>query len=164
MDVPDRIHFFSYETGVSLELPVGFTEGDESAGGVAYVDHDDAAGVDRAAVIVTVAGPGVPGAERAAAEAMVAAAAEVVGREARDIDDEAVAVARLRYRDGLPGRPDGADGLLAADLAVTFAAVVFGGSLVTLTAVAPWTDRDRYSAGFAAAVDSCRFLLGEEAA
>lgn len=171
MDIPDRIHFFSHATGVSLELPVGFTEGDETATGVVYADHDDDTATDRALVIVTVAGPGVPGAERKAMEAMAGAADTVVGTDVREIDDESVALAELRYRSGLPGRSDAADGgaavdgvLIAADVAVTFAAVVFAGALVTITAVTPWADRERFTPAFADAIDSCRFIAREAAA
>src|SRR5690242_8048850 len=42
---PEVLHFYSYATGVSIELPMGFTVDDEGASSVTYVDEDGTAPV-----------------------------------------------------------------------------------------------------------------------
>lgn len=169
MRVPERIHFFSHATGVSLELPVGFTGG-ESADGAVYVHRDDE--VPDAVVIVTVVGSAPPGAgaDRDAAavlvDAMATTAGDVLERGQRDIDDERVSVAVLRFPRGLPaggtatpGHPELA-GLLEADLLVLFAAAGFGGRVVAITAAAPSQLDGHYRTVFQQALSSCRFIAG----
>jgi hypothetical protein len=167
--VPERIHFFSFATGVSLELPVGFTGG-ENADGAVYVHRDDE--VPDAVVIVTVVGSAPPGAgaDRDAAgvlvDAMATTAAEVLQRGQQDIDDERVFVAVLRFPHGLPaggaatpGHPELA-GLLEADVLVLFAAVGFDGRVVAITAAAPSELAGHYRTVFEQALSSCRFIAG----
>jgi len=163
--LPDRVHFFSYATGVSIELPVGFTVGAEQGGGVTYVRHDDEAVV--AAVLVTV----VPGAPPGGAALLVdgmAAVGQVEHRAVREIDHEQVDLAELHFPNGLPSggvaaaEPEAVE-LLGSDLWVTFAAVTFGGRVVTVTAAAPYSQAEQYRATFAEALESCRFIAQEAA-
>lgn len=164
--MPERVHFFSYATGVSIELPVGFTAGPEAAGGVVYTERVDER--MRAAVIVATVTGGPPGGAELLVDAMAGAAGEVLGRGSREIDDERVVVAELRFPHGLPsGGVAAAEpevvALLGSDVLVTFAAVAFGGRLTTISAVAPYADAASYRPAFAEAIDSCRFIAVEAA-
>lgn len=169
MRVPERIHFFSPVTGVSLELPVGFQARPADDTGQSYLrwDEDDEAVI--AAVDIRVLGlvgdlaaaaaGGDPAAAVTAAVDAMAAHGQELGRRWRAIDDERVLAVEMRYPQGLPAPDDAPRGpaadLLAGDLSVLFAAVALGGRLVTLTFAAPWPA----AAGdlFGAALDSCRF-------
>lgn len=53
--ISDSNHFFSYETGVSIELPIDWEQKDESNGTVAYVyqvDNNDASQIKKAPALV----------------------------------------------------------------------------------------------------------------
>lgn len=169
MQLPDRIHFFSYATGVSLELPVGFTPGASDAAGATYDAYDD----DDASVVATLAvrviGTVDDGSQTAATataavlDAMAARAGTAGQRHASVIDDEQVTSAVLRFPSGLPSGVGGevataAQGLLSSDLLMVFAAVAFGGALVSIAGMAPWAQADRYLPVFQEAVRSCRFI------
>lgn len=104
----------------------------------------------------------------AAVDAMGVHAAERRGRQWLDIDDERVLREEFRYPNGLPGSP-GADSavlgsgsaaarFLAGDIAVVFAAVAFGGALVSVSAIAPWPATDERRAEFTAALESMRCI------
>lgn len=163
--MPDRIHFFSYTTGVSIELPVGFTADAERPDGVTYVQHDDERVV---AVLIVTAVPGAPAGGAALLVDAMAGVGEVLNRSERDIDDEAVTVAELRFPHGLPSggvaaaEPE-AVALLGSDLLVTFAAVTFAGRVVTVSAAAPYGLAATYRPIFAEALESCRFIAVEAA-
>ena len=163
--MPDRVHFFSYATGVSIELPVGFTVGAERPGAVTYVRRDDETVV--AVVMITVVS-GAPSGGAALLVDGMAAAGQSQGRTVREIDDERVEVAELRFPNGLPSggvaaaEPEAVE-LLGSDLWVTFAAVTFGGRVVTVTAAAPHSQAGQYRPAFAAALESCRFIALEAA-
>jgi hypothetical protein len=163
--MPDRVHFFSYATGVSIELPVGFTVGTEQAGAVTYVRHEDESVV---AVVMIAVLPGAPPDGAALLVDGMAAVGQSQDRAVREIDDERVEVAELRFPNGLPSggvaaaEPEAVE-LLGSDLWVTFAAVTFGGRVVTVTAAAPYALAEQYRPAFAAALESCRFIALEAA-
>ncbi len=167
MQLPDRIHFFSYATGTSLELPVGFTPGASDAAGTSYdaYDDDDESVVATLAVRVigTVDDGGQTAATAAVLDAMVARAGSAAQRHGCVIDDEQVTSAVLRFPGGLPAGvgaevATAAQGLLSSDLLMVFAAVAFGGALVSIAGMAPWAQADRYRPIFQEAVQSCRFI------
>ncbi len=167
MLIPDRIHYFSYATGVSLELPVGFSDSEQPTG-ASYVRYDDDDESVLAAVLVTVVADGPPGGAALLADAMAEAAGEVLGRETRTIDDETVAVAELHYPQGLPSSatmdPESTTAsLLGSDLYVQFAALDLAGRFVTLTAAAPYAELDHYRPMYREALESCRFIAMEAA-
>lgn len=164
MDLPERIHFFSHVTGVSFELPIGFTEATTTESSAAYADRNDDDDDDDAMVFVNVVGAAEPGIQVVAVDAMSRASTEVVSREDRTIDEESVSVAHLRFDQGMPDVPAGESGLVAQDVFVVFAAVVVAGRLVTVAAITRWADRGRYGAAFDTAIGSCRFIGREEAA
>jgi hypothetical protein len=88
---PDVLHFFSYATGVSIELPVGFTTDAEDDVSATYVDEDDDGGAP-ARVQVRVVGdldPQDPGAAvRALADGFARAGNEVLAEQDTVVDGE----------------------------------------------------------------------------
>lgn len=163
MRVPERIHFFSPVTGVSMELPAGFQARPAGPSGQSYLRWDDDDEVLLAAVDIRVLGPADdPDAAVTAAVDAMAAQGEELGRRWHAVDDERVLAVELHHPHGLPA-PDDAPGgpeadLLSGDLSVLFAAVVVGGRLVALTFASPWPTP---AGTFEQALASCRFPLAE---
>ncbi len=107
MELPERIHFFSWETRVSLELPIGFEEEgeDPETNSAIYVDEvPDSAPEDAIAARVmakmTAVPHGRPDAYRSLAEASAGIGSRTVeDREELVIDGAPAARQVLRYRD-----------------------------------------------------------------
>jgi hypothetical protein len=178
---PDLIHVFSYTTGVSLELPRGFTALTDDGAGQSYVlvgDEPDGRAPEIAAFvdIRTLATEGIGYDEVAgqrAATAVVDGLAAHAGVElARDwceIDLEQVLRAELRCPNGLPGVPGPSGAMstagavadfLTGDLLVVVAALAFDERLVSITAAAPWPAHAAWRDVFDVALRSARFLPG----
>lgn len=189
MLAPQQIHFFSYATGVSLELPRGFVVATSDEASESYVLFDEepdseretvAAFVDvRTVAAIDSADDDYSAAMEAARQAVAAAvdamgthAAERRGRTWSEIDLEQVLQEEFHFPGGLPGatnpglpvasasRAAIAD-FLTSDIAVIFAAVAFDGSLVTISAMAPSATMDAQRPIFAAALASARFIAAE---
>lgn len=179
MLAPELLHFFSYSTGVSLELPLGFTVLSDDGASQSMVcvgdEPDDAAPEILAFVDVrTLATEGIGYDEAAgqrAATAVVDGVAAHAGTElARDwyeIDAEQVLCAEFHCPAGLPGAPGPSGGtstagavadFLTGDLLVVLAVVAFDERLVSITATAPWSAQAAWREAFARALRSARFL------
>lgn len=152
---PDVIHFYSYETGVSFELPVGFEEESEQPGAVTYVDEpeDDPAGTAR--VLVQVIGPieatGPGAAENAAAglaKGFAAQGGEVIATRTEVIDEVPTATTVSR-RD---------DAKLGQRMLFHQTAAVSAGQLLSISAVAPDAQESFYLPAFDDAIRSMRFV------
>ena len=156
MDVPSRIHFYSAATGVSFELPPGFESGfqDERSAQYEWRDDDDELVLARVVVLRLDAGGA---AVRTVAEAFAGAAGDLVEERLAVIDDCPTATVVVHLPHGVSGSTPitgpGSDDLLAH-----FTAAEFSGAVRTITAFAPWADRDEWISVFDEAVASCRFL------
>jgi hypothetical protein len=160
-DLPDVIHFYSYETGVSIELPVGFEEQFEETGVAAYVDEpdddDDASPVAR--VLVQVVGDVTPDRGASAASAAESAAAglasgfaaqggEVISSRSEVIDEVPTATTVLHRNDPT----------LGGEMLFHQTAAVSAGKLLSISAVAPDAQRAQFLPAFDAAIRSIRFV------
>lgn len=184
MLAPDLVHVFSYATGVSLELPLGFTVLSDGGAGQSTVrvgaEPDDAAPEIVAFVdIRTLASDGIgydEAAGRRAVTAVVDGVAAHAGSELvrgwHEIDAEQVLCAEFHCPAGLPGAPGPSGGtstagavadFLTGDLLVVVAVVAFDERLVSITATAPWSEQTRWREAFAHAIRSARFLPGGRA-
>lgn len=101
----ELVHFYSYATGVSLELPVGFESvgRDDASASYAVLGDDDVTVVPGTQLLVQVVGTpdAVPAAQVDALAAALAADGEVLTRGEREVDDERVVTATLRRPDGM---------------------------------------------------------------
>jgi hypothetical protein len=157
IDVTDVVHFFSYETGVSIELPVGFEEQFEDHGVAGYVDdpEDEDAGPVTARVIIQVVGAiesGSPDTAEAAvaglAQGFAGQGGEVIGRRQELIDDDPTeTVIQLRTDETLGGA-----------LVVHQTAAATGGHLLSITALAAAADRATAVPAYDRAIRSMRFI------
>jgi hypothetical protein len=92
MTDPGLIHFYSYVTGVSLELPVGFEFAGEDDASATYVDRVDDGPItpDTPVVRIQVVGEiehdAGPDAMRELADGFAAADRETISRQEREID------------------------------------------------------------------------------
>jgi hypothetical protein len=92
MTEPGLVHFFSYVTGVSLELPVGFEFDGEDDVSASYADRVDdepvtsATPVVRVRVVGQIEGDAGPAAVRGLADGFGGADRETVGRRDRAVD------------------------------------------------------------------------------
>lgn len=184
MLAPELIHVFSYATGVSLELPLGFTVLADDGAGQSFVrvgdEPDDGAPEIVAFVdIRTLATEGIGydevagrQAATAAVDGMAAHAGAELERDWLEIDAEQVLRAELHCPAGLPGVPGPSGGkstagaaadFLTGDLLVVVAALAFDERLVSITAAAPWPAESTWREVFARALRSARFLLGGQA-
>jgi hypothetical protein len=90
---PDVVHFYSYATGVSLELPVGFEFVGEDDVSASYADRADdgpvtvATPVVRVRVVAELMSDSAADAVRALAGGFEAAERETVSRRELEIDD-----------------------------------------------------------------------------
>jgi hypothetical protein len=154
-EVPDVVHFYSYQTGVSFELPVGFEEGPEEPGQIGYVDEpEDGEGIP-ARVLVQVIGPveasGPGAAENAAtglAKGFAAQGGQVIASRTEVIDEAPTATTVLR-RD---------DPQLGGSMLLHQTAAVSHGRLLSISAVAPDAQQAHYLPAFDAAIRSIRFV------
>jgi len=144
---PPVVAFYSYVTGVSIELPVGFEFAGEDDASASYADRaDDGPVTERTPVVrIRVVGT-VEGGRRAALEAVrgladgfAGAGRETISRTDRVIDGCPATTVVSRE----PGR------------VLHQSAVVADGRLVTTVAVAP---ADDLLPAFDAALDSIRFV------
>jgi hypothetical protein len=146
MTAPEVVHFFSYATGVSLELPVGFELVDESDGSASYADRPEGEGpitestpVVRVRLVGEVEGPVEADAVRGLADGFAAAGGEQISRTRHEIDEcPAVTVVS---RDG--GR------------VLHQTAVVADGRLLSIVAVAPG---EQMLPVYDTALESIRFI------
>lgn len=108
--LPELLHFFSWATGVSVELPVGFERVEEGESFADYADRDDERpdAPVRRRLRITVVGsfdPGMSAADRRdaaveLADGFAAGDGEVLRREELVVDDELVALVVVRRPDG----------------------------------------------------------------
>jgi hypothetical protein len=161
-DLPDVIHFYSYETGVSIELPIGFEEQFEESGVVAYVDEpddDDDDATPLARVLVQVVGEVTPDRGSSAATAAESAAAglakgfagqggEVISTRSEVIDEVPTSTTVLHRNDPT----------LGGEMLFHQTAAVSGGKLLSISAVAPDAHRAEFLPAFDAAIRSIRFV------
>lgn len=145
MSTPDVLHFYSYATGVSFELPVGFTEDSEGGSSATYVDEDDYA--DAARVQVQVVGQLEARDPRAVAtslaDAFTTQGNETVRRRDLVVDDAPATVVVSR-------RPDGwwlHQSVIAGD-----------GKLLAIVGMAPPDAEDPLLAQLDTAVESVRLV------
>lgn len=148
---PDFVHFHSYESRLSLELPAGWEEEDESENQVIYVNRDDSETPIEPRLIVRV--QAVP----ADSDAWRQLADGQRDRPGRDlIDSREIAI------DGVPARLDitGYDepGLGGKVLHVQAFAQI-SDVLFSVSGVAAWKERAMWTPVFTDAVDSIRFIL-----
>ncbi|WP_372729289.1 hypothetical protein [Nocardioides sp.] len=147
----DLVHFFSYRTGVSIELPVGFesvTE-DESSVTYAVLDEDGAAGPRDPQMHLQVVGEfeedatdaDRTAAVRALADGFAGVDGELLGRADRLVDEEPTATVTLR-------RPD-------ADLLLHLTAAAHGSRLLSIVAS---TSEEAMLSSYDDAVASIRFI------
>jgi hypothetical protein len=153
--VPDVIHFYSYETGVSFELPVGFEEDSERPGLAAYVDdQDDAPGASPRVLVQVVgqfeAGPNGTAEQAAAALAkgFAAQGGEVIASRTEVIDEAPTATMVIR-RD---------DPKLGGQTIFHQTAAVSHGKLFSISGIAPSDRQADYVPAFDAAIRSIRFV------
>ncbi len=107
----ELVHFYSYATGVSLELPVGFESvaRDEASASYAVLGDDDVTAVPGTQLLVQVVGEVPDGTDATTRDAQVDALAgalaarggEVVDRAERVVDEERVVSTTLRDADGM---------------------------------------------------------------
>ena len=156
MDVPSRIHFYSAATGVSFELPPGFESGlqDERSAQYELRDDDD----EHVLVRVVIGTPDVGGAAvRTVAEAFADTAGDLIEERLAVIDDCPTATVVVHLPHGVTGATP-ITGPGSDDLMAHFTAAEFSSAVRTITAFAPWADRDEWIPVFDEAVLSCRFL------
>jgi hypothetical protein len=141
--VPGLVHFYSYVTGVSIELPVGFEFVGEDESSATYADRSEggASSLVRVRVLGTVDAGAEPAAVRALADGFAALDGDVLDRREREVDGSLVATVVLR-------RPDGT--LLHQSAAAD------SGRLVAIVATAPAGSftADAYDG----AIESIRFI------
>lgn len=148
MLIPELIAFYSPDTGVSLELPVGFEQAPVTTGARYRLTADDDV-TPIAWLDVTLISGADADAARAADDLVTAvkqAAAQVISQGNGTVDDCRVLTVVVRPGDSLPG------------LVLHYSVAITPGSLRTFAAVAPWAERDRWLPVFDRAVASCRFL------
>lgn len=143
---PDVVHFYSYATGVSLELPVGFEFAGEDDASAGYVDASGDVPADSDPRVQVRSVARIEGAEpqqavHALADGFAAVGGELLERRDRQVDDEPGCTVVLRRAD---------DGRY-----VHTTAAADGDRLVTVTAIAPTPD---LLPRFDAAIDSIRFV------
>jgi hypothetical protein len=145
VSAPSLIHFYSYVTGVSLELPVGFEFAGEDDTSATYADLDEI-GAATAQVRVQVVGAlDGPDAGRSAVDALADGFAsldgEVLSRTARTVDERPTSTVVLRQA--------GDGGLLHLTAAAS------EHRLLSLVAIAP---SEQLLTAYDAAVESIRFI------
>lgn len=149
------VHLYSYETGVSLELPVGFEQEDEAHGVVVYDETSDDDPRERTATVVirVVADSEGPSAGGAAFSGLTEAAAsgldEVLEQRTEIVDETEVAIVIGRLRDGTTGR----------EVFLHQSAAAVDDRVLTVAATAAGDRGEQYRAIFDAAVRSMRFVL-----
>lgn len=140
------IHFYSYATGVSLELPLGFEQVEESEAGASYAELGDA----------TTVGPDTP-----------ALQIRVVGAVPADDPDGAVTVSRLADQLARSGTELGRRDRVVDQCPVTTVEVEREGTYLHLSAAAAdgrlltFAGRGDAPASYAiwdAAIESTRFI------
>jgi hypothetical protein len=158
VDVPPLIHFYHPGTGVSLELPIGFlaVADDERSATYGLTDDDEESVL--ALVVVQLLAAVEPGAETAAVQTTVEAFASSHGDQVEErievVDDCPTRTVVVHLPNGMPG----SEPIATRDILVHFTAVAFGHGLRTISAFAPWAERDHWIDIFDEAVASCRFL------
>ena len=141
---PAVVAFYSYATGVSLELPVGFAPDDEDAESATYVDEDR----QSARVQVRVVGAIDPGRDPREAAAALADAFTRVGNEV--LGKRELVVDQLPAFTVLTRRPDGwvlHQTVLAGD-----------GRLVTVVGMVP-PGEDELPGQLDTAIESIRMIV-----
>lgn len=153
MESPPRIHFFSWETRVSIELPVGFeeqVEDPETHSAIYGDDLDDDEPGARVMTKMTAVPPGTADAFRMiAGESAGIASRAVASREEIVIDGVPAIRQVLRYRDGELGID-----VLRHETFAQLADVVF-----SITCLAPADRSTEYRPAFDHASDTARFIL-----
>lgn len=157
----ELIHLFSYETGVSFELPLDWEELLEAPGVAEYcIDDDDEADDDGAGgpaalrFSVLAAGEGwAADAYRRLSEELLAASGRTLVEQADAVVDDAAV--RITVTRG-PAGP--AASAAALDVTVVQAVAQRGERLWVLRGTAPTDAAHRYRAVFEAAIASARFI------
>lgn len=143
-----RVHFYSDQTRVSLELPVGWVEAEKGERSASYVSREP--GAEGASLAVTVTR--VRDDEGGSHERLLAA---LLGRPGGAVEERAE-----RTVDGLPAveavvaRDTEGARFVEAHVAAQTSDLVWAFSVM-----APYDDRDRTLAVFRDAVDSVRLIL-----
>ena len=151
----DVIHFYSYETGVSIELPVGFEEQSEQHHSVAYVDDPDDDSTPAARVLVQVVAE-LDADDAAAAQSAVdglahgfaAQGGEVLATRTETIDEVPTTTTLTRRTDPK----------LGGEWIFHQTAAAAEGRLISISALAPSADQARRLPEFDAAIRSIRFV------
>jgi hypothetical protein len=156
MDYPELVHFFSWETRISIELPVGFEEymEDGETNSAIYADDldDEDAELPGGRVMTKLTAVAVDSAgayrELAAASARIGDRS-VESREECTIDGAPALRQTLAYRDE--------DAELDVIRHETFAQV--GNVIFSITGIAPAARRDEYLPALDRASRTARFIL-----
>lgn len=154
MDLPSHIHFFSWATKVSLELPVGFEEAveDESTNSAVYaddLDEDDPLG-GRVMTKATAVPQGADDAyQRLADESAGMEGRTVSSRTETEIDHLPAVQQVLRYH-----QDDVETDVVRHETWAQVGDVVF-----SITGLAPEDRAGEYLAGFEHASGTARFIL-----
>ncbi|MBS3941454.1 MAG: hypothetical protein KG028_10885 [Actinobacteria bacterium] len=154
VQTPSRIHFFSWHTKVSLELPVGFEEASESPEVNAAMYADDLDEDDPLGGRVLVRASAVPDGDETAWQRLADESAGLPGRETvwrRDLEVDGLDVRMqlLRY-----AQDDIDVEVVRLEAFAQAADVVF-----SITGLAPADRQDEYVPGYEHAVTTARFVL-----
>lgn len=141
LDDPGVVHFYSYATGVSLELPLGFRSDEEDASSATYTDRDGTARV-QIRIVARYDSGDQSGPVGELADAF-ATQGTLVNRRQRTVDDVPARTVLIRRDDGALAHQT----VLAAD-----------GRLLTVIGLTTAERAEELTPEFDSAVDSIRLI------
>ena len=148
---PANIHFHSYESRVSLELPAGWEEEVEVAEQVTYVNRDGSeTGLQPRLIVKVMTVPADSDAWRELADQL----RDRPGREV--VESKEISVDSVPARLDITGYEEAQ---LGGRVVHVQAFAQISDMLFSISGVASWSERAMWTPEFAAAIDSIRFIL-----